>query len=92
MTGEVIEWRGPAPHHFVAVSADVAEELTADVAQLSYGWGCIPARVTLGTTSVSTSLMPRNGGYLVPLKVALRRPEGVELGDEVTLHVEVTPR
>lgn len=89
VVGEVIEWRGPAPHHFVALPDDLAQELADDVAHLSYGWGCIPAEVTLGDTTVATSLMPRDGGYLVPLKVALRRPEGVELGDVVSLRVTV---
>jgi len=73
----------------VAVPDDVADRLRAEVARLSYGWGCIPAEVTLGATTATTSLVPRDGGYLVPLKVALRRPEDVGLGDEVQLTVRL---
>lgn len=88
-TGEAIEWRGPAPYVFVAMPEEMAGVLADHVTLFSYGWGCIPAKVTAGDTTVTTSLFPRDGGYLVPLKVALRRPEGIELGDLVTLRVEV---
>lgn len=88
-TGEVIEWRGPAPHHFVAVPDPLVEEFADAARAVGYGWGCFHAEVTIGTTTVTTSVMPRDGGFVVPLKVALRRPEGVELGDEVSLTVRV---
>lgn len=91
-TGTAFEWRGPAPYVFVAVPDENAAALAENVQLLTYGWGCIPARVTAGETTVTTSLMPRDGGYVVPLKVALRRPEGIELGDQVTLRVEVELR
>lgn len=88
VTGEVIEWRGPAPHHWVAVSEDTADEL-AERPELSYGWGCVPVMVTVGASRFYTALMPKDGTYLVPLKVAIRRAEGIELGDTVTATVEV---
>lgn len=87
-TGEVIEWRGPAPHHWVAMPEDASDELAARP-ELSYGWGCIPVLVSVGDTEIYTALMPKDGRYLVPLKVALRRAEGIELGDVITVQVEV---
>ena len=48
--------------------------------------------VTVGGTEYYTALMPREGRYLVPLKVAVRRAEQVDLGDVITAHVEVVPR
>lgn len=83
--GEIIEWRGPAPFFFVAVPEDVAREIADLSAQLSYGWGVIPAAVTVGQTTVSTSLFPRNHGYLVPIKNALWIPENLSLGQTVRL-------
>jgi predicted nucleic acid-binding protein len=49
----------------------------------------IPEQVRIGATEVTTSLMPKDGVYLVPLKVALRRAEGIGDGDDVRgrLHV-----
>lgn len=89
--GEVIHWRGPAPFHFVAVPDAEAAALRAASPLVSYGWGCIPVTVRLGRTTFTTSLFPKDGGYLVPIKVAVQRAETVELGDVVrlTLLVEV---
>lgn len=83
--GEVVHWRGPAPHHFVAVPPDAAAAIGAVASLVTYGWGVIPVTVQLGATTFTTSLFPRDGGYLVPLKAAVRRAERVELGDTVTL-------
>ncbi len=88
VTGEVIHWRGPAPHHFVAMPEPLSAELR-DQPELSYGWGCVPVTVTLGRTTFQTSLMPKGGVYLVPLKAAVRRAEGIDIGDEVSLRVRV---
>ncbi len=63
--------------------------LREHAAHLTYGWGVIPARVRIGSTEVTTSLIPRNGAYLVPLKVALRRPDGIDDGDVVRIHLSV---
>ena len=87
-SGEVFHWRGPAPHHWVAVPDEDSEELAARP-ELSYGWGCIPAVVTVGGARFETSLMPKDGRYLVPIKVAVRRSEGIELGDTIALSVRI---
>lgn len=55
---------------------------------VTYGWGVIPGTVTIGSTSVTTSLFPKDGGNLVPIKNALRIPEKIELGDVV--HIDLT--
>ncbi len=90
-SGEVIHWRGPAPFRFVAVPDAEAAALRAASPLVSYGWGCIPVTVRLGRTRFTTSLFPKDGGYLVPIKVAVQRAEGVELGDivHITLRVGV---
>ncbi|GEM_PF-585745 len=88
-SGEVIWWRGPAPHHFVVLPEAQAQRLRAVASRVTYGWGCIPATVTVGRTTFTTSIFPKDGGFRVPLKVAARRAEGVELGDDVDLVVVV---
>jgi hypothetical protein len=89
-TGEVWEWRGPAPYHFVSVPADLCEEVRDAAEVVSYGWGMVPVSLRLGGTSWTTSLWPKDGGYVVPLKDAVRRAERVELGDLVTLTVQIS--
>ncbi|VTR76687.1 DUF1905 domain-containing protein [Cellulomonas hominis] len=87
--GEVVWWRGPAPFHFVRVPDEEAAALRAAASLVSYGWGVVPVAVTLGSTRWTTSLFPRDGGYLVPVKDAVRRAEDVELGDTVALRLTV---
>ena len=89
--GQVIEWRGPAPYYFVPLPENEAGVVEDHKAMLTYGWGAIPAAVTLGVTEFTTSLFPRDGGYLLPLKDAVRKAAGLSTGDtvRVTLHLDV---
>ena len=93
-TGEVIEWRGPAPYYFVPVPEEDGEALRAVALSASYGWGMLPIRACIGTTEWKTSLWPKDGGYLLPLKDAVRKPKGLDAGDtvEVQLTFEPPPR
>ena len=93
-SGEVIEWRGPSPYHFVPVPADIAEHIRDVASMVSYGWGVIPAAARAGRTTWTTSLFPRHGGYLLPVKDAVRRQEGIVLGDviEITLTLDLGRR
>ncbi|AEE47851.1 DUF1905 domain-containing protein [Cellulomonas fimi] len=88
-SGEVWWWKGPAPFHFVTVPDAEAAELRAASSLVSYGWGVIPVAVQVGRTRWTTSLFPKQGGYLVPLKDAVRAAEGIELGDTVALRLTV---
>jgi hypothetical protein len=88
-SGDVWHWRGPAPHHFVWVPEDDAAQIEDVAAAVTYGWGMIPVTVHLGGSSWTTSLWPKDGGYIVPLKVAVRRAEAVGIGDTVTLRLEL---
>ena len=66
-TGEVIEWRGPAPYLFVAMTPEESEDLREAARSLIY-WGQVPVHVTIGGTRFTTALFPRDGCYLVPVK------------------------
>lgn len=89
-TTTTVEWRGPAPFVFAPVPDEEADAIAAIARSATYGWGCIPASVRLGATEFTTSLFPRHGGYLVPVKVAVQRAEEVGVGDqvEIALHIE----
>ncbi len=88
-SGEVWFWKGPAPHHFVTVPEDDAAELEAVAAMVSYGWGMIPVAARIGDTEWTTSLFPKHGSYVVPLKAVVRKAEGVDVGDVVDLRLTV---
>ncbi len=87
--GVVFTWRGPAPFFFVAVPEDVGADLRAVAPRVSYGWGMVPVRVTVGSSTWETSLWPRDGGYVVPLRARYRADEGLDVDDVVRVRLEV---
>ncbi|ONF95136.1 DUF1905 domain-containing protein [Sphingomonas jeddahensis] len=90
--GAVIEWRGPAPFFFVALPEEEVVGVRAAARVASYGWGVVPVTATIGDTVFATSLFPRDGGYLLPLKDAVRRAAGVTLGNEVVVRMRIEAR
>ena len=89
LTGPVFEWRGPAPYYFVAVPDEGCAAIDDAKALVTYGWGMIPVTVTMGSTTWTTSLWPKDDAYVVPLKAAARRAEAVDLDDVVTLRLDI---
>ena len=48
-----------------------------------------PRRRTIGSTEFTTSLWPKDGGYVLPLKDKVRKAEGIALDDELEVRVTV---
>ena len=88
-TGKVIFWRGPAPYFFVAVPEGPSRDIKSISHLVTYGWGVIPVRARIGRTAFETSLFPKDGRYLLPLKVVVRKAENLAEGDEVTVRMQV---
>lgn len=87
--GEVWFWRGPSPYHFVTVPQEESDRLGEVAAEVTYGWGMIPVLVRVGATRWETSLYPKDGRYLVPLKDAVRHAEQLKVGDTALLQLSV---
>lgn len=87
--GEIIYWRGPSPYLFVAVPQELSDGIKAIASSVSYGWGVIPVRVQVGATEWKTSLFPKDGRYLVPIRVNVQRAENLSVGDWVVLRLEI---
>ncbi len=87
--GEIWFWRGPAPWYFVTVPAEQCRALQTVSKIVTYGWGMIPASVRIGETEWTTSLFPKNGGYIVPIKARVRIGENLGEGDTVTLQLTI---
>jgi hypothetical protein len=83
-SGPVWEWRGPAPYFFLTVPEAESGMIQAASEIVTYGWGMIPVAVRIGATGFTTSLWPKDGGYVLPLKDAVRRAEGIEVGVAIT--------
>ena len=49
----------------------------------------IPVTAQVGETEWKTSLFPKEGRYIVPVRLAVQRAEGLALGDMVTVRLLV---
>lgn len=91
--------RAPASWHFLSITGDVGEEIKAHatLARLELGlskrrgFGAVKVQATIGETVWQTSIFPDkdSGGYLLPVKAAVRKAEGLALDDDVTVHLEL---
>jgi Domain of unknown function (DUF1905) len=88
-SGEVWFWRGPSPYHFITVPEEQCGALAAASSLVTYGWGMIPVVARIGDAEWTTSLFPKNGGYIVPVKDKVRKGERLEVGDTVTVSLTV---
>jgi len=88
-SGELWSWRGPSPYHFVTVPDEVSAGLRAMSSLVSYGWGMIPVRYRIGATTSDTSLFPKDGRYVMPVKDSVRTAECLAVGDTVTVQLSV---
>lgn len=87
--GELWYWRGPAPFYFITVPDEPSALLRAVSSAVSYGWGMIPIRASTGRTTWDTSLFPKDGRYVLPMKDAVRWAEGLAEGHSASIHLEI---
>jgi hypothetical protein len=88
----LIEWRGPAPFVYAPVPLEHAGKIEKIRKQASYGWGVIPVMAEIDGTAFTTSLFPRGGTYLLPIKLAVRKKNGITVGDAVAVTIAIGPR
>ena len=89
---EIIHWRGPAPFLFAAVPDRHVDELRSAARLASYGWGCVPVEARIGAISFRTSLIPRDGTWLLPVKKAVQRRAAIGLGDRIEVRMRIAAR
>lgn len=87
----VIYWRGPSPFFYAPLPAAEAEEIRRVAKFVTYGWGVIPVEATIAGVTFKTSLFPKDGTYLLPLKAAVRRKTEVTAGDVVAVEMTLQP-
>ena len=88
-SGKIFIWKGPAPWFFVTVPEKESRDLKAISGIVTYGWGVIPVHARIGDTEWNTSLFPKDGLYLVPLRASVRKAENLAEGDMVHVRLEV---
>ena len=87
----MIHWRGPQPYFFAPVPAQHAEAIRAAARFVSYGWGVIPVEARIAGVVFTTSLFPKEGAYLLPIKAAVRRKASITAGDLIAVEMTIKP-
>jgi Domain of unknown function (DUF1905) len=93
-TGPLWLWttdKAPASWHFLTIDGEVSDAIkaTSIMRRLeggrSRGFGSMKVTAMIGGTTWATSIFPAKdvGGYLLPVKAAVRKAEGIVVGDEV---------
>ena len=87
----VIYWRGPSPFFYAPIPPQHAQDVRWAAKVVSYGWGVVPVEASVGGAAFTTSLFPKDGGYLLPLKAAVRRKAGITAGDRIAVEMTIRP-
>lgn len=76
---------------FVSLPKDVTEEFEELARGERRGFGSLRVRVAIGASTWSTSIFPdsERGCYVLPVKKAVRKAEGLTAGDTAAVTVEL---
>ena len=78
--------------HFVTIPEEEAVEIRLESAAsgIRRGFGSVRVRATVNGVAWKTSVFPqKSGGYLLPVKAAVRRDAGIAAGDDITVVIEL---
>ena len=86
-TSHMIEWRGPAPYYFISVPLEQSLQIKTFASAITYGWGVVYTHATIGETTWKTTLMPKEGLYLLPIRKVLRLDLKLEENQEIEVQL-----
>lgn len=88
---EVWRHQGEAAWFFVSVPEDVTDDIDGEFGHRAAGFGSIKVEVTIGSSRWQTSLFPdtKRGCYLLPVKAAVRKAQGLDDGSVAAIHLRV---
>ncbi len=91
LKSKVWPYPGMAAWRFLTVPKKDSEAIKKRHGGSARGWGSLPVSVKVGKTKWETSIFPdkKSGTYLLPLKAAVRRAEGIDDGDAVQYEIRV---
>lgn len=93
VTAPIWLWSGEGGSwHFVTVPPEQALEIRLESAAsgIRRGFGSVRVAAAINGVRWRTSVFPqKSGGYLLPVKAAVRRAAGIAAGDEVTVSLEL---
>lgn len=99
-TGTLWLWSGPdgaGSWHFLTIGGPAADAIRAHEAMrrlelgTGRGFGSVKVAATIGETRWTTSVFPSGSheGYLLPVKLAVRKAEDLAAGDEAEVALDL---
>lgn len=91
-SGPMVRWSGDkASWYFIVLTGDVVGEIHYAAMGRTGGFGSVKVSATIGATQWDTSVFPdkKSGGFMLPVKAAVRRAEKLSEGDTVSLSLEI---
>ena len=83
-------YQGPTPWHFVTIDKKTSADIKENYSKPRRGFGSVRVEVTLGKTIWRTSVFPtKDGVYILPLKLKVRRAEDIFPGETITFKLEI---
>lgn len=80
--------------HFLTIEGEVADAIRLSALMVQgrrRGFGSVRVAAQIGDSRWQTSIFPHkeSGGWILPVKLAVRRAEGIAAGDMVAVHLTI---
>jgi hypothetical protein len=77
--------------HFVSVPDEDADDIDERFGHRAAGFGSIRVQATIGTSTWQTSVFPdtKRATYVLPVKAAVRKAEGLQAGSTAKVELRV---
>jgi hypothetical protein len=84
-------WKAGATWHFITVPEEPSAAIKSFAPEAKRGFGSVRVRVKIGQSRWQTSVFPSRelGGYVLPIKKAVRTAEGLSVGDTAAVTLEL---
>lgn len=94
LTATLWRWqtpKAPASWYFLTIDGQTAAEIRYAALGQTGGFGSIRVAARIGGTGWTTSLFPHreSGGFILPVKAAVRKTEAIGEGDAVELELRI---
>ncbi len=90
-SARIFPYPGMAAWRFVSLPHVLSSDIKIRFGKIKKGWGSIPVLVTVGKTTWETSIFPdkKSQSYLLPIKLEVRKKEGIMDGDTVAVCIGI---
>jgi hypothetical protein len=78
--------------HFITLPIEVAGEINFIFGSYKRGWGSLPVKATIGTTTWTSSIFTdtKSNSFMLPIKAVVRKQENLKAGDLVEFTLELS--